>query len=109
MSWCRLCVTVSLSKEYGADMDVTRFRSFAERYVIERASTFKGETEMEDAWNAVERAKTIYKHIENVATVEDDKDHQVAQQAMSNATQGPLPVSVPARHQIGRASCRERV
>lgn len=55
-------------------MDVTRFRSFAERYVIERASLFKGETEMEDAWNAVERAKTIYNHIENVAMVEAAKD-----------------------------------
>ena len=57
-------------------MDVTRFRSFAERYVIERANTFKVETEMEDAWNAVERAKAIYKHIENVAMVEANKDLQ---------------------------------
>ena len=55
-------------------MDVTRFRSFAERYVIERASTFKSDTEMQDAWSAVERAKSIYKHIENVAEVEACKD-----------------------------------
>src|ERR1035437_10848196 len=90
MSWCRLCVTVSLSKEYGADMDVTRFRSFAERYVIERASTFKGETDMEDAWNAVERAKTIYKHIENVASVEDDKDRKADQASVAQAPQGSI-------------------
>ena len=55
-------------------MDVTRFRLFAERYVIERASTFKADTEMQDAWSAVERAKSIYKHIENVAEVEARKD-----------------------------------
>jgi hypothetical protein len=59
-------------------MDVTRFRSFAERYVIERASTFKADTEMQDAWSAVERAKSIYKHIENVAEVEARKDQKVA-------------------------------
>jgi len=66
-------------------MDTQRFRSFAERYVIERASTFKGDTEMEDAWNAVERAKTIYKHIENVADVENAKD--MAAQAPSGQGQ----------------------
>jgi hypothetical protein len=72
-------------------MDVTRFRSFAERYVIERASTFKGDTEMEDAWNAVERAKSIYKHIENVANVEDAKDlkQEHATRSQGMATQGP--------------------
>lgn len=45
--------------------DELRFRSFAERYVIERASTFRvgGNEELEDAWNAVARAKTLYNHI----------------------------------------------
>ena len=66
-------------------MDVTRFRSFAERYVIERASTFKSDTEMQDAWSAVERAKSIYKHIENVAEVEARKDMVSG----GEATQGP--------------------
>lgn len=56
-------------------MDVSRFRSFAERYVIERASTFKVETEIEDAWSAVERAKTIYKHIDKVAEVEQAQEY----------------------------------
>lgn len=50
-------------------LDETRFRSFAERYVIERASTFRvgGNDELEDAWNAVARAKTIYNHIREKA------------------------------------------
>jgi hypothetical protein len=92
-------------------MDVTRFRSFAERYVIERASTFKNDTEMQDAWSAVERAKSIYKHIENVANVENDKDmreeHATRSQGMQ-ATQGPPgatgmtgPSQTIARHPIG--------
>jgi hypothetical protein len=94
---------IILSSEYkteDANVDVARFRSFAERYVIERASTFKGETEMEDAWNAVERAKSIYKHIENVANVEDNKDMIVAHGAMQAAGQvtAPAPVSQVARH-----------
>jgi hypothetical protein len=69
-------------------MDVTRFRSFAERYVIERASTFKADTEMQDAWSAVERAKSIYKHIENVADVEARKDQGGAPTERSQSSPG---------------------
>lgn len=47
-----------------------RFRSFAERYVIERASTFRsGEHELEDAWSCVERAKKAYGMIADQARV----------------------------------------
>ena len=44
-----------------ADQEQTRFRSFAERYVIERASGFKSDT---DAWTAVQDAIRIYRMIE---------------------------------------------
>ena len=44
-----------------ADQEQTRFRSFAERYVIERASGFKSDT---DAWTAVQDAMRVYKMIE---------------------------------------------
>jgi hypothetical protein len=44
-----------------------RFRSFAERYVVERASTFRVGHEREDAHTAVLDARSIYKNIEQVA------------------------------------------
>jgi hypothetical protein len=82
-------------------MDVTRFRSFAERYVIERAGTFKADTEMQDAWNAVERAKSIYKHIENVANVEADRvSGGEATQAPQSGPGLPGSLAVSARPRI---------
>ena len=48
-----------------ADQEQTRFRSFAERYVIERASGFKSDT---DAWTAVQDAMRVYKMIEQQST-----------------------------------------
>lgn len=43
--------------------DYDRFRSFAERYIIERASTFTKGKEREEAWQATLDAKTIYGNI----------------------------------------------
>lgn len=40
-----------------------RFRSFAERYVVARAPSFRAAHEKEDAWLAVEDAKRIYLQI----------------------------------------------
>lgn len=87
--------------------DETRFRSFAERYVIERASTFRvgGVDEMEDAWNAVARAKTIYNHIREKALrvspdAADDADPlgsnaaYAAAKAKITATVNPKPARV---------------
>jgi hypothetical protein len=37
-----------------------RFRSFAERYVIERASTFVKGRELEEGWRAIQDAKKLY-------------------------------------------------
>lgn len=45
----------------------TLFRSFAERYVVERASTFRVGHEDEDGWKAILHSKTIYKQIHNLA------------------------------------------
>lgn len=44
-----------------------RFRSFAERYVIERAAHFDKATVSEDGWAAVTEAKTIYAQITAVS------------------------------------------
>lgn len=43
-----------------------RFRSFAERYVIARASLFRVGHEQEDAWAAMLDAKSIYQQIARV-------------------------------------------
>lgn len=40
--------------------DYTRFRSFAERYVVERAASFEKGKELEDGWRAVEDAKKLF-------------------------------------------------
>ena len=47
--------------------NVARFRSFAERYVIERASTFKLGDEKQDAWIVIDDARKIYEQIGKVA------------------------------------------
>lgn len=47
--------------------DHDRFRSFAERYIIERASSFRSGSEREDAWAATLDAKTIYGNIARAA------------------------------------------
>jgi hypothetical protein len=50
-----------------------RFRSFAERYMIERASTFRADHIDEDTWRCVMDAKRAYKQIEAVGcTITDD-------------------------------------
>lgn len=47
--------------------DFDRFRSFAERYVIERAPSFTKGKEREEAWEATMDAKTIYGNIGRMA------------------------------------------
>ena len=76
------------------DTEKTRFRSFAERYVIERASSFKEDTEQNDAWKAILQAKTVYKMIHGIAntlTMDDEASQQAqSNQAQSNQAQGKL-------------------
>lgn len=51
----------------------TRFRSFAERYLIERANTFRVGHEDEDAWVCIGHAKTAYNMVkERGRTLGDD-------------------------------------
>ena len=69
------------------DTEKTRFRSFAERYVIERASSFKEDTEQNDAWKAILQAKTVYKMIHGIANTLT-MDDEASQQAQSNQAQG---------------------
>lgn len=47
--------------------DFDRFRSFAERYVVGRAASFRTGHEREDAWAATLDAKTIYGNIARAA------------------------------------------
>ena len=46
--------------------DSDRFRSFAERYVIERAASFRKGFEKEDGWETIQTARSLYKMIEGV-------------------------------------------
>ena len=46
--------------------DLDKFRSFAERYVIERAASFRAGFEKEDGWEAIQTARSLYKMIEGV-------------------------------------------
>ena len=71
------------------DTEKTRFRSFAERYVIERASSFKEDTEQNDAWKAILQAKTVYKMIHGIANTLT-MDDEASQQAQSNQAQGNM-------------------
>ena len=77
-----------------------QFKSFCERYVLERASSFKPETELQDLWNAVERAKQAYMHIEYVVGVEQEKEYA---RLRANENSWPQPSSPMAvtRH-IGK-------
>lgn len=47
--------------------EMSRFRSFAERYVIARAATFRVDHEEADSWECILRAKSVYKMISGVA------------------------------------------
>lgn len=51
----------------------TRFRSFAERYIMERAKNWPEGKEIELAWETISQARTIYNMIkEQGRTLKDD-------------------------------------
>jgi hypothetical protein len=50
----------------------SRFRSFAERFLIERASTFRTDHMAEDTWQCVQDAKRAYGLIRSTGKVEED-------------------------------------
>jgi hypothetical protein len=81
-----------------ADQEQTRFRSFAERYVIERASGFKSDT---DAWTAVQEARRVYRMIEQ-QSVRVSHQVGVGQQALQTFPWAALgsPEWVQANHDM---------
>ena len=88
--WGLTNITMGISM---VDQDETRFRSFAERYVIERTSTFPIGEEDKHGWEAIQRAKTAYKQIAMVAQATYGKDpgeQQAIQQAAHNSPGNPI-------------------
>lgn len=70
-----------------------RFRSFAERYIVERAATFRdGEHELEDAWKCILAAKSIYNMTDQAANAFRKETMQggAMSGASQQAPQGPL-------------------
>lgn len=65
-----------------------RFRSFAERYVIERASTFRKGSEDEDGWDALQRAKSLYKQIDRMSVTMNPPE-PVMQEGAASPNYGP--------------------
>ena len=79
--------------------DYTRFRSFAERYVCERASSFKTGQEKEDAWQATLDARTIFEQIGEIDRVREQairegdlqRERDILQQQMKQMQQWATP------------------
>lgn len=74
----------------GPPPPTSRFRSFAERYVIERAGTFTTGNELEGAWQALQDAKKIYNMIGEAR--DPDANYPDATQQAGGATQAPMPI-----------------
>lgn len=72
--------------------DVTRWRSFAERYLIERAATFEPGEEVKGIWQETLNALTAYQHIYHVGMANDGKDIAIpaAVPAVVSATETDL-------------------
>lgn len=83
--------TIAISEEtfVALNSEEERFRSFAERYVIERALNFRPGHEQEDAWAAMLDAKGIYAQIRGLGAasfgVQDSNPGQATQAAPSAA------------------------
>lgn len=58
------------------DFDITRWRSFAERYLVERASVFEPGKEIEGIWTEVNNALSAYEHIYHVGMANNGKPIQ---------------------------------
>lgn len=90
---------------------VDRFRSFAERYLVARAASFRVGNELQDAWNTVQDASKVYDMIEREGLVKREAelyDKEKVMQALQAAQQAPptaVPNAVPinAKHLYGAA------
>lgn len=82
-----------------------RFRSFAERYLVERASTFRVGSEDEDAWKCGLNARTAYDMVEQLAMKYADKPEQTVAppngQPYGAGIAGPVGPSSGARGATG--------
>lgn len=87
----------------------TRFRSFAERYVIARAPSFRYGHEEEDQWTCLLNAKSAYRKIEAMGRGVTNEDEKLAQemgpgqgptQGQNNAAGASVPMPAqPSMHQ----------
>lgn len=96
---------------YNEGITTTRFRSFLERYLIERAGHFRVGHEKEDAWMALSDATMIYKNIASRDAIETAREEEILRsinpygvaqgqaqgQAPPNILQQP-PIPVPLRN-----------
>lgn len=73
----------------AANQNYTRFQSFAERYIIERAGQFKLGNEKQDAWNAILDAKSIYGMIEGVDRAQQPQETTQAAPMVGSIGGGP--------------------
>lgn len=89
--------------------DYDRFRSFAERYVIERANGFRKGFEREDAWEATLDARTMFNNIGRVSKDMGDPPEMaqsasmVGQAAVNQAVNRPFQYGGPVQMQTGPA------
>lgn len=75
----------------------SRFRSFCERYMIERASTFRAAHEEEDQWTCMLNAKSAYRKIEAMGRgiSAEDEALRATNVAPNNQQQRILPAPPP--------------
>lgn len=100
-------VRVRVPEEFtmGMESNEQRFRSFAERYVIARAATFRAGQEDEDGWAAALVAKSLFRKMEamgrgvtkeDIAMMEAPPDPQAQTSAQVRAelrgAAGPAPL-----------------
>lgn len=110
--WKRWHIRMPAQQEFLPVADLDRFRSFAERYVIERANGFRKGFEREDAWEATLDARTMFNNIGRVSKDMDDPYKElvahhtagaVGQRAVQNAVQTPQYVRPAPLVQAGPA------
>lgn len=96
----RYHIVIDAEDVMAMNSDQERFRSFAERYIIERAHAFRPGHEQEDAWAALLDAKSSYGQIKSVglATFNESDNSVQAAPGQSPAT----PYSNKARTKVDK-------
>lgn len=86
------------------DFDLVRWRSFAERYIVERARTFEVGRERDGIFLETQNALMAYQHIYNVGMVQEGKMPSTAS-VLAGAGPPPNPPGTAAE----RETLMERV